>query len=242
MNNSFDDDDIIPMDDSEKYTLNDKKSIMKKLNDARLEKKQAEDFDDVVIDMDDIEYSAEEKHRVMARLNEERQQKMLLEDEDEDAVISLSEHDDYSDSEKKLIMDKLNQTRVSKQKSKDILDSHESYSEEEKKSIKDNLNEKRLNEQRRAEIKDSRTFNKKKYTIFGTEFYKFIDMDREYYIPIVDCEKFSAKPDIMTLHYKVASEFKKKDVLIKIDMYSDKILVSHETSHIYFKPHSLEDA
>jgi len=139
----------------------------------------------------------------------------------------------YSDEEKKIIMDRLNQKRLAEQKKS-------TYSKSEKNKILKELNEQRLSKQRREEMEKRRTQNKEVYDFSSRKFYKFLHMDREYYIELSDIDKITSRPSIITLYYRTFGELKKKDVLIKAEMYSDKFLVSHNAIRVHFNSYSLE--
>lgn len=159
-------------------------------------------------------------------------------------IESFSKKKTYSAEEKQLIMDRLNEERLIHQRAEEELRGQKrSFTEEEKKKILAKLNEKRLSTQKREEIKKRRLHNKKRYKIGNKEFYKFTNMEREYYIEVADCDKITTRPSIVTLYYKSISEFevKKKDVLIKTEIYSDKFFISYEIHRVYFKGYSLED-
>ena len=159
-------------------------------------------------------------------------------------IESFSKKETYSDEEKKLIMDRLNEERLIHQRAEEaLLSKQKTFSEEEKKKILDKLNEKRLSTQKREEIQKSRIDNKKIYKFGSKEFYKFTNMEREYYIEIEDCNKFFSRPVIVTLFYKTISEneLKKKDVLIKTEIYSEKFFISLDAIRVYFKGYSLEN-
>ncbi|WP_373032609.1 hypothetical protein [Sulfurovum sp.] len=168
-------------------------------------------------------------------------------DKDPNEILDLesfSKKETYSTEDKQLIMDRLNEERLAQQSAKEAIESKKGpYTEEEKKKILDKLNEKRLSTQKREEIQKSRTYKKKIYKFGNKEFYKFKNMEREYYIEIEVCNKFSARPVIVTLFYKTVSEYelKKKDILIKTEIYTDKFLISMDTIRVYFKGYSLED-
>ncbi len=168
-------------------------------------------------------------------------------DKDPNEILDLesfSKKETYTTEEKQFIMDRLNEERLVQQRVKEALESKKGpYTEEEKKKILDKLNEKRLSTQKREEIQKSRTYNKKIYKFGNKEFYKFKNMEREYYIEIEDCNKLSARPVIVTLFYKTVSEYelKKKDILIKTEIYTDKFFISMDTIRVYFKGYSLED-
>ena len=159
-------------------------------------------------------------------------------------IKSFSKKETYTAEEKKFIMDRLNEERLIHQRAEEELKGKKrSFTEEEKKKILDKLNEKRLSTQKREEIKKKRLHNKKSYKLGNKEFYKFKNMEREYYIEIADCDKITTRASIVTLYYKSVSEYevKKKDVLIKTEIYSDKFFVSHNLTRVYFKGYSLED-
>lgn len=151
--------------------------------------------------------------------------------------------DTYSDEEKKIIIDRLNEERRINAKAAKGLDGKKtSYDQNEKNKILNQLNEERLSKQKRAEIAKKRTENKEVYKFGPKQLYKFLYMEREYYIEIDDCSKLSSRPTIITLYYKTFDELKKKDVLIKTEIYSDKFFISHDAIRVYFKAYALEGA
>ena len=159
-------------------------------------------------------------------------------------IEGISKKETYSTEEKKLIMDRLNEERLVQQRAEEALAGKKGpYTEEEKTKILNKLNEKRLSVQKREEIQKHRTHKKKIYKFGNKEFYKFKNMEREYYIEIEDCNKFSSRPVIVTLLYKTVSEneLKKKDVLIKTEIYSENFFISQDPIRVYFKGYSLED-
>ncbi len=157
-------------------------------------------------------------------------------------IENFSKKETYSAEEKQFIMDRLNEERLIQQKAEESLSGKDkSYSEEEKKKILQKLNEKRLSTQKREEISKKRISNKEIFKFGAKEFYKFTNMEREYYILVEDCKKFSSRPALFTLYYKSIDELKKKDILIKTEIYSDKIFISYDVIRVYFKGYSLED-
>lgn len=157
-------------------------------------------------------------------------------------IENFSKKETYSAEEKQFIMDRLNEERLIQQKAEESLFSKtKPYTEEEKQKIFNKLNEKRLSTQKREEITKKRTYKKEKYNFGSKEFYKFTKMEREYYIEVEDCKKISNRPAIITLHYRSISELKKKDVLLKTEIYSDKFFISYDAIRVYFKEYSLED-
>ena len=157
-------------------------------------------------------------------------------------IESLSKKETYTAEEKKLIMDRLNEERRIHQKAEEGLDGKQkSYSEDEKNKILTKLNEKRLSTQKREEIQKSRIYKKQIYKFEGKEFYKFVNMEREYYIKVADCKNFSNRPIIVTLYYRTFESLQKKDVLLKTEIHSEKIFISYDVIRVYFKGYSLED-
>ena len=157
-------------------------------------------------------------------------------------VESFSKKETYSTEEKQFIMNRLNEERLTHQKADESLAGKKSsYTEEEKKKILDKLNEKRVSAQKREEIQKKRTHKKKIYKFGSKEFYKFTNMERAYYIEIEDCKKFSSRAAIFTLYYQSLTELKKKDVLLKTEIYSEDIFISYDLIRVYFKRYSLED-
>jgi hypothetical protein len=155
-------------------------------------------------------------------------------------ILNIVKKNRYSDEEKRYILDTLNTERLLRQKSERKSKTYDSYSKADKKDILEELNEKRLDAQRFEVIKKRRTDKKQKYQFGSKEFYKFSHMNREYYIDIKDVEKVLNRPMIMSLYYKVFGELKKKDFLMKVEIYSDKFFISDDILRVYFKGYSLE--
>jgi len=155
---------------------------------------------------------------------------------------AYSKKDTYSDEEKKIIMDRLDEERrIHQEAIKGLGDNKAIYSQSEKNKILDKLNEHRLSTQKREELRERRIENKEVYKFGIKKFYKFLNMEREYFIETSDCDKFSRRPAIISLYYRTFNELKKKDVLIKTEVYSDKIFISYNAIRVYFRGYSLED-
>jgi len=116
------------------------------------------------------------------------------------------------------------------------------YTDEEKTFIMDSLNEERLSIRKRQEIDEIRINKKQIYKFEGKTFYKFTNMKRDFFILITDCKKFSSRPSIFTLYYRSLDALQKQDMLIKTEIYSDKIFISYDVIRVYFKGYTLEDA
>ncbi|WP_309496752.1 hypothetical protein [Sulfurovum sp.] len=157
-------------------------------------------------------------------------------------LSSIVRKDIYTDEEKKIIMDRLDEERRIHQNAEASLDSNsKQYDEEEKKKILQRLNEKRVTTQKHEEINKARIYKKQIYKFGSKEFYKFQNMEREYFIEIADIKKLSSRAVIIPLYYRVFEELKKKEILIKTEVYSEKIFISYNPIRVYFKGYSLED-
>ncbi|RLA71409.1 MAG: hypothetical protein DRG09_00355 [Epsilonproteobacteria bacterium] len=157
-------------------------------------------------------------------------------------IDELPEKENYTEEEKQIIMDRLNEERLIHQRVRERLDGKiQEYTEEEKSQIISLLNEQRLSKQKREEIKNKRIKMKKKYKFGSREFYKFTRMEREYFIEVKECESISGRPTLISLYYRTFEEFKKKDVLIKTEIYSEYFFISYNPIRVYFKTYALED-
>ena len=157
-------------------------------------------------------------------------------------IDEISEKENYSEEEKQIIMERLNEERLIHQRVKERLDGKiKEYTEEEKSQILHLLNEQRLSKQKREEIKNKRIEKKKKYKFATKEFYKFTKMEREYFIESKECEDLSSRPKLISLYYRTFEELKKKDVLIKTEIYSEYFYISYNPIRVYFKKYALED-
>jgi len=145
----------------------------------------------------------------------------------------------YSDKEKKNILEKLNQERLNNQN--EAKKESQSYNQYEKNKILNKLNEYRLSKRKCEEIKRRRTENKEIYKFGSKQFYKFLQMEREYYIEISDCDTLSSRAQVLPLYYRTFDTLDKKKVLMKIEIYSDKIFISYDAVRVYFKTYALED-
>ena len=156
-------------------------------------------------------------------------------------IEAFSQKNTYSDEEKKYIMEQLNAKRLSENKEENLSKQYKKYTPEEKDNILNELNDKRLERQLYEEIEKRRIYNKKLYTFDMREFYKFLHMDREYFIELKDLDLLSSRPQILTLYFRTFGEIKKRDFLIKTEVYSDRIFISNDVLRVYFKGYSLEN-
>ncbi|MEA2047662.1 MAG: hypothetical protein U9O64_04355 [Campylobacterota bacterium] len=162
--------------------------------------------------------------------------------EDYIKLDNFNEKEIYTKEEKKIIMERLDEERRINQRVKDKLDGNiKAYTQEEKQQILHMLNEERLSKQKRDEIKKKRIAKKEKYKFGSKTFYKFTNMEREYYIEVNECENISGRPQLISLYYRSIDELKKKEVLIKTEVYSDQFYISYNPIRVYFKTYRLED-
>ena len=153
----------------------------------------------------------------------------------------FSEKNTYTLEEKKYIMEKLNSARLTEQKRGHTVSNYEKYTAKEKMDILKELNDQRLENQIFDEIKKRRTYKKKIYKQDVREFYKIVNMDRGYLIKVKDLKELSGRPVILPLYYKMFGELKKREFLIKTEIYSDKVFVSNDVLRVYFKGYNLEN-
>jgi hypothetical protein len=90
-------------------------------------------------------------------------------------------------------------------------------------------------------MKRIRFRNKEKYTFGNKTYYKLKDMEREYFLEVDICKNFTSRPSIVPLYYRTFGEMKKRDVLLKIELHSDKIFISKDAIRVYFKPFALQE-
>ena len=154
----------------------------------------------------------------------------------------FSSKNTYTQEEKEYIMQRLNAQRLEEQQESNIHSRHSEYTASDKQNILREINDKRLEKQLYREIEMRRSEKKKVYHFDLREFYKFLHMDREYYIETKEIKTLTRRPQILTLFHRTFGEMKAQDFLIKIEVYSDKIYLSSDMLRVYFKAHSLENA
>jgi hypothetical protein len=148
----------------------------------------------------------------------------------------------YTQEEKQFILDKLNEERREREKFQKKFAKHKkNFTEEEKHHILQELNEKRIKEEHHKRMKRIRFRNKEKYTFGNKTYYKLKDMEREYFLEVDICKNFTSRPSIVPLYYRTFGEMKKRDVLLKIELHSDKIFISKDAIRVYFKPFALQE-
>ena len=115
------------------------------------------------------------------------------------------------------------------------------FSDEEKQEILRKINQERLTKQKAKEVALKRTQGKKIYKFGSKYFYKFKNMEREYYIEVEVCKKIANKAQHVTLYYRTFNDFNPKEVLIKTEVFSEQFSISYNLLRVYFKKYGLED-
>ena len=148
----------------------------------------------------------------------------------------------YTEEEKKLILERLDAERKMRQKAVDQgYATSAEISAEDKEKILFKINEERRIAQKYKELQRKRLRNKKVYQLENKTLYRFLDMERSYYIQVEDSKKLSSRPQIVTLYFQGLDGLRKKDVLAQVKDYSDKIFISYDLIKVYFKQYPLED-
>ena len=148
----------------------------------------------------------------------------------------------FSEEEKQRILEKLNQKRIIDQKASRGIDGKKAtYTKEEKQKILEKLNEHRTTTQKREEIEDNRSNGKKIFQFEGKEYFKLKGMEREYFILEEDAKKASPQPKKINLYYQTFAGMKKKEVLMKIEGYSEQFFISYNLQRLYYKGYFLLD-
>ena len=161
--------------------------------------------------------------------------------ESEEERKDFSRKSTYTSEEKEFIMQELNLRRKQAEETRHVEDRYSAYAGKDKERILRQINDNRLEKQLYKEIKARRLCHKKLY-IFDMKFYhKFLHMEREYFIERKDLVLLANRPRIITLYYRTFGEIKKRDFLIKVEVYSDKIFISNDMLRVYFKGYTLEN-
>ncbi len=148
----------------------------------------------------------------------------------------------YSLEEKRIILNQLNEERIRNQNKKE--NAHmllSKYHPKEKSDILEKLDKKRRRNQEKKRLHKCTFGNKKIYTLENREFYKILDLGRDYYIKIEDCQNHSYRPELITLYHQGFDGLKKTKVLVKFRTDTDKIYISEDALRVYFKASSLEE-
>ena len=178
-------------------------------------------------------YTDDEKKTILERLDAERKARQEAE---------IKSKDIYTDEEKKTILERLNADRKARQEAeRQEKQGNKKLTVSEKEKILERINEERRIAHKYKELQKRRLRNKKVYHLENRVLYKFLNMDRAYYIKVDDCKRLSSRPLILPLYYQGFDGLKQKDVLIRIRDYSDKIFISDDVLRVYYKEYSLED-
>lgn len=155
---------------------------------------------------------------------------------------AIKSKDIYSDEEKRTILERLDAERRARQEAEQQQkQGDKKLSPSEKEKILERINEERRIAQKYKELQKRRLKNKKVYHLENRVLYRFLGMDRSYYIQVEDCKRLSSRPLILPLFYQGFDGLKQKDVLLRIRDYSDKIFISDDVLRVYYKQYSLED-
>ncbi|HEO98491.1 MAG TPA: hypothetical protein ENO02_04240 [Epsilonproteobacteria bacterium] len=154
----------------------------------------------------------------------------------------IKSKDIYTAEEKKMILERLDAQRRARQEAeRQEKQGDKKLTPSEKEKILERINEERRIAQKYKELQGRRLKNKKVYHLENRVLYRFLDMNRAYYIQVEDCKRLSSRPLILPLFYQGFDGLKQKDVLIRIRDYSDKIFISDDVIRVYYKTYSLED-
>jgi len=146
----------------------------------------------------------------------------------------------YQQDEKQAIMDMLNKERKDQEEQPLEFDTKPT-SNVDKTKIMTSLNRQRRDEQLFKHMEIKRIENKKVYYIHNRKFYKIKNLERDYYLRVDDYDKLGSRPRITTIYHDFLGEMKKKDVLIQIRRYSDKIFISDDLIKVYYRTCYFED-
>jgi hypothetical protein len=113
-------------------------------------------------------------------------------------------------------------------------------SQTEKNKILQKLNHARKEKEIFEKMAKQRIQNKKTYSFHNKLFYKIKNLERDYYLKCEDYQKIMSRPKEISIFYEFLGEIKKKNVLIQIKRYSDKLYISEDLIKTYYKPCYLE--
>jgi len=147
----------------------------------------------------------------------------------------IEKKETYTIEEKKAIMEMLNKERKQKDQARLKKQEKTNLNIKDKKQILNKLTRERRDAQLFEQMEKKRVENKKIYIFHNKEFYKIKNLERDYYFKVEDYEKLSHRPKIVTIYHDFLGELKKKDILIQIRRYSDKIFISDDLIKVYYK-------
>ena len=148
----------------------------------------------------------------------------------------------FTAEEKKKILEQLDAQRRAREKAKQEKKQWGlNLAPSEKEKILKRIDEERRITQKYKELQRKRLKNKKVYHLENRVLYKFLDMNRAYYIQVEDCKKLSSRPRILPLFYRGFDGLKQKDALMMVRDYSDKIFISDDVVRVYYKMYTLEE-
>lgn len=148
----------------------------------------------------------------------------------------------YTAEEKRMILERLDAQRRARQEAeRQEKEGFKRLSVSEKEKTLKRIDEEQRIVQKYKELQERRLRDKKVYHLENRLLYRFLDMNRTYYIRVEDCTRLSSSPLILPLFYQGFDGLKKKDVLVRIRDYSEKIFISNDVIRVYYKAYSLED-
>jgi len=154
---------------------------------------------------------------------------------------NIKQQETYSEEEKKAIMEILNQKRKAKDQKATITIPKIDSNSIDKSKVLQKLNRERKEQELFEKMAKQRIANKKIYSFHNKLFYKIKNLERDYYLKCEDYQKLTSCPKIVTIYHEFLGELKKKDTLIQIRRYSDKIFISDDMIKIYYKSCYFED-
>lgn len=155
---------------------------------------------------------------------------------------TIKSKDIYTAEEKRMILERLDAERRARQEAEQQeKEGGKRLTASEKEKILERIDEERRIAQKYQELQKRRLRDKKVYHLENRVLYRFLDMNRAYYIQVEDCKRLSSRPLILPLFYQGFDGLKQKDVLIRVRDYSEKIFISDDVIRVYYKAYSLED-
>jgi hypothetical protein len=110
----------------------------------------------------------------------------------------------------------------------------------EKKKIWNTLNKERALRRKEKELEKERLRHKKLYAIFGKKYYKLIGENGDYYVLEDALKNLPSSQFNIEINRYSFSGMHARRARIKVDKASNKIFLSEDTLHTYFKPYEIE--
>ena len=103
------------------------------------------------------------------------------------------------------------------------------------------MNEHRITAQKTQQIKDNRISRKQFFQFEGKEYLKLKGMEREYFMLEKDALHASHHAKKINLYYQTFAGMKSKEVLMKVEVYSEQFFISYNLQRVYYKGYFLLD-